>query len=241
MGSQLTDTVLLGAFPVGVVGILSAILMRRSPALRRPTALVVLLASGTLTFLATALLFPVATLWGTFLHASGPLLVALIVASVLGADAFMARVSRARGWPKVNVIVGPAALLALALPVAAVQLSAVIDSATSMERRLAAVQAALSLAGDDPGGLVMSDHPMSLAWVTGRPAMVLPDDPPTTLAELARETGVRTLVVFDERGPYPAVLLDPTSNACLTTAPERIGDADEPAWLFRIDPGCVTP
>ena len=121
------------------MGILSAILLRRSPAFRRPTALVVLLASGSLTFLATALLFPVATLWGTFLHASGPLLVALIVASTLGADAFMARVSRARRWPQVNVIVGPAALLALALPVAAVQLAAVVDSARSMERRLAAV------------------------------------------------------------------------------------------------------
>ena len=144
MGTQLTDTVLLGAFPVGVVGVLSAILLRRSPALRRPTALVVLLVSGSLTFLATALLFPVATLWGTFQHASGPLLVALIVASVLGADAFMARVSRARGWPKVNVIVGPAALLALALPVAAVQLAAVADSARSMERRLAAVRAGLA-------------------------------------------------------------------------------------------------
>jgi hypothetical protein len=71
--------------------------------------------------------------------------------------------------------------------------------------------------------------------------MVLPDDPPTTLAELARETGVRTLVVFDERAPYPEVLLDPSSSRCLAAAPERIGDTDEPAWLFRIEPDCVTP
>ena len=47
MGSQLTDTVLLGAFPVGVVGILSAISdALDSPALRGPTALVVLLAAA---------------------------------------------------------------------------------------------------------------------------------------------------------------------------------------------------
>jgi hypothetical protein len=241
MGTQLTDTILLGAFPVGVVGILSAILLRRSPALRRPSALLLLLASGSLTFLATALLFPVATLWGTFLHASGPLLVALIVASTLGADACMARVSRARGWPKVNVIVGPAALLALALPVAAVQLGAVADSARSMERRLAAVRMALPITGDDPRSALMSDHPMSVAWVLGRPVMVLPDDAPATLAELARETGVRTLIVFDERAPYPDVLLDPASVTCLAAVPELIGVEDEPAWLFRIDPGCVTP
>ena len=241
MGAQLTDTILLGAFPVGVVGILSAIMLRRSPAFRRPTALLVLLASGSLTFLATALLFPVATLWGTFLHASGPLLVALIVASTLGADAFMARVSRARRWPQVNVIVGPAALLALALPVAAVQLAAVIDSARSMEHRLAVARVALERVGDDPGRVLMSDHPMSLAWVLDRSVMVLPDDPPSTLAELARQTGVRTLIVFDDRAPYPDVLLDQASGTCLAAAPERLETSDEPAWLFRIDPGCGAP
>ena len=63
-----------------LAGLVTLPWLRRSPALLRPTALVVLLVSGLLTFLATALLFPVATLWGTFLHASGPLLVGLIVA-----------------------------------------------------------------------------------------------------------------------------------------------------------------
>ncbi len=203
MGNQLTDVLLVGAFPIGAVGIVSAGLMRRSPALRRPSALVVLLLSGTLTFLATAILFPVATLWGTFLHASGPLLVGLIVASVLGVDAGMARVSARRGWPKVNIIVGPVALLALAMPVAAVQLASVANSASTMERRIAAVRIALGLLDDDHTAPLMSDHPMSLAWVLDRPVMVLPDDPPGTLGELARDTGVRTLIVFDDRGRYP--------------------------------------
>ena len=60
----------------------------------------VLLLSGAITFVATALLFPVATLWGTFLHARGPLLVGLIVAAVLGVDAVMTRISLARGWDR---------------------------------------------------------------------------------------------------------------------------------------------
>ena len=52
----------------------------------RGTALGALVLSGLLTFVATSLLFPVATLWGTFQHASGPLLVGLIV---LGAIIFV--------------------------------------------------------------------------------------------------------------------------------------------------------
>jgi len=241
MANQLTDVILVGAFPVGAAGAVSTVLLRRRPSFRRPSALVVLLLSGALTFLATALLFPVATLWGTFQHASGPLLVGLIVASVLGVDAGMARVSRKRGWPKVNVIVGPIALLALAVPVAAVQLATVADSAATMERRLAAVRVVLGQTDDDAAQPLMSDHPMSLAWVLDRPVMVLPDDPPGTLAELARETGVRTLIVFDDRGRYPGELIRPTGPTCLAAPPERIGLADDPAWLFRLDPGCVTP
>jgi hypothetical protein len=238
MATQLTDTILVGAFPVGLLGILSATLLRRRPSLRRPSALVVLLLSGTLTFLASAVLFPVATLWGTFLHASGPLLMGCIVASVLGVDAAMTRISQKRGWPKVNVIVGPVALLALAIPVAVVQLASVADSASTMERRIEAVQVALRQTDDDPALPLMSDHPMSLAWVLDRPVMVLPDDPPTTLGELARDTGVRTLLVFDDVGRYPDALLAPIGPACLGAVPQQIGIADDPAWLFRIDPAC---
>jgi hypothetical protein len=239
MGSQLTDTVLVGAFPVGLLGILSAILLRRRPSLRRPSALVVLLLSGTLTFLASAVLFPVATLWGTFLHASGPLLMGCIVASVLGVDAAMTRVSQKRGWPKVNVIVGPVALLALAIPVAIVQLASVADSASTMERRIEAVQVALRQTDDDPALPLMSDHPMSLAWVLDRPVMVLPDDPPTTLGELARDTGVRLLLEFDDVGRYPDALVVPSGPTCLAADPQQIGLAEDPAWLFRLDAGCV--
>ncbi len=241
MGTQLTDTILIGAFPVGLVGIVSAILLRRRPSLRRPSALVVLLLSGTLTFLATAFLFPVATLWGTFLHASGPLLLGCIVASVLGVDAGMVRVSQKRHWPKVNVIVGPVALLALAIPVAVVQLASVADSAATMERRIEAVRFALRTTVDDPSSLLISDHPMSLAWLLARPVMVLPDDPPTTLGELARDTGVRLLVELDDVGRYPDALLSPSGPTCLADDPQQIGLAEDPAWLFRLDPTCVSP
>jgi hypothetical protein len=79
---------------------------------------------------------------------------------------------------------------------------------------------------------------LSLAWLLERPVLVLPDDPPATLGELARLTGVRQLIVLDERDRYPEVLLHPTGVTCTLGAPVRIGLADDPAWLFRLDPGC---
>lgn len=246
VAAQFTDTMLLGAFPVGVVGIVAAIGLRGRPSLRTPSALVVLLLSGALTFLATALLFPVATLWGTFQHASGPLLVGLVATAVLGMDAVMTRISVARGWDPVNVIVGPAALVALTLPVTLIQLASVRGSALDMERRIAAVGVALEAgagSADDPAAdlaaPLVSDHPMSLAWVLERPVLVLPDDPPGTLGVLARLTGARQLIVFDDRGRYPEVLLHPTGETCTIGAPVRIGVVDEPAWLFRLDPQCA--
>jgi hypothetical protein len=246
LATQATDTVVLGAFPVGLVGIVAVLGLRGRPSLRTASALVVLLLSGVITFLATALLFPVATLWGTFQHAAGPFLVGLIVAAVLGLDALMTRISMARGWDPVNVIVGPAALIALTLPVTLIQLASVRGSALEMERRIGSVAVALATqasTADDPAGdlaaPLVSDHPMSLAWLLDRPVLVLPDDPPSALAELARTTGARQLVIFDERGRYPEVLLHPMGATCLAEAPIQVGLSDSPAWLFRLDPACA--
>jgi hypothetical protein len=245
VAAQLTDTIVLGAFPVGIVGIVAALGLRRRPSLRTPSALAVLLLSGAITFVATALLFPVATLWGTFQHASGPLMVGLMASAVLGMDAVMTRISLARGWDPVNVIVGPATLIALTLPVTFIQVASVRGSALDLERRIEAVAVALDTAAttaDDPDGdlaaPLVSEHPMSLAWVLGRPVLVLPDDPPKALGELARRTGARQLVLLEERGRYPEVLLHPLDTTCTVGAPVRIGLADDPAWLFRLDPGC---
>ncbi len=204
-GTQLIDTVLHGAFPVGVVGMLS--LVGAAPPTERsdsPTALVVLLLSGGLTFLATALLFPVATLWGTFAHASGPLLVGLIVATVLGIDALMTRISIARHWEQINVIVGPAALLALAVPIALVQLASVAGTA------------APSSVGWRPCASPWTPSARSRRWPDHeRPPDVPGVGPRTDRSWCCRTTRRRpsrswpgrpasaTLIMFDDRGDYP--------------------------------------
>ena len=98
-----------------------------------------------------------------------------------------------------------------------------------------------SSAGVPADGTIMSDHPMSLSWILDRPVMVVPDDPPGTIAELARQTGVTTLIMFDDRGRYPGALLTPAATTCLAGDAQQIGLAEDPAWLFQIDPACVTP
>ena len=60
--------------------------MDRSGALR-PLVIV-----SVLTFLVTSLVFPVATTWGTFLHAAGAVQVLLIVSALMALDTLIARV-----------------------------------------------------------------------------------------------------------------------------------------------------
>ena len=64
---------------------------RGRPRLRSVAPLAIL---SVTTFLVTSLVFPVATTWGTFLHAAGPAHVLLIVSALLALDAFIAWVGR---------------------------------------------------------------------------------------------------------------------------------------------------
>jgi hypothetical protein len=247
---QLLGVILLPAFPVGAVGLLAMVALRRSPALRGPTALAALLLAGVLTFLATALLFPVATLWGTFLHASGPLMVGLTVAAALGGDALLARISTIRRWDRPNVVVAPIALLAVAVVLAGLQVLTVARQARTTGDRLTAVADELARRNDiaDAAGApiadhgpVVTDHPMWLAAATRRPTLALPDEPVWSLARLARAFGATLVLVFDERGRYPGALLARDTASCLRSAPERIGPDGSTAWLFRLDPGRCAP
>jgi hypothetical protein len=250
---QLVSVIVTPAFPVGLLGLVAVVALWRSPALRGPTALALLLLSGGLTFLATALLFPVATRWGTFLHAAGPLLVGLIVATALAGDALMARVSVRRAWGQVNVVLVPIALLAVTLPLLGLQLLIVSRQADALGARFAATAIHLASltgssagagAGTDAAGarpVYLTDHPMWLADATGDRAIALPDEPLTSVADLARTFGVTWIVVFDEDGRYPAALLTPEAARCLAEAPRPIGPADDPVVLARIAPECTAP
>jgi hypothetical protein len=232
------------AFPIGLVGLVALIGMRRAPALRRPTALVSLLASGALTFATTVLLFPVATLWGTFLHASGPLLVALIVVSALGGDALLARISRARGWDQPNVILAPIALLAVALLLSFFQVRIFAQQSVDTQTRYAtlgeAIERVAAAEGVDVPDTIISDHPVWLASALDRTAVALPDEDVDSLMGLAQLFSAPWIVVVDERGRYPQELLDPDSLACLARDPVALSSGPEPSWLFVLNKTCTT-
>ncbi len=252
MGHDLLTVVLVPTFPVGLIGILAILAMRRSPALRRATALSALLVSGVLTFLVADVVFPVATVWGTFLHASGPLLVGLSVAAVLGMDAFVARVGRARAWSRPNAWLGPAAMLAVVGLLLTLEVLIVAAQSRGMAIRMTAIAAELRALPEVTAGaaagtgatapsrhaVLISDHPMWLADVLGQPVIALPDESPEDVATLAADFGSSYLVVFDERGQYPDALLTGPSSACLTGVAVRLAGAGDPAWLFPVAPGC---
>lgn len=233
---QLIGVLLVPAFPIGLAGLLALAGLRRTPALRTVSAWTTLLLAGALTFLATAFLFPVATRWGTFLHASGPLLVALAVAAALGGDALVARISRARRWERENIVIAPVALVAVTAALLGLQLAVEAVRTERLADRLAVITRDLDARGAEP--VLIADQPVRIGEAAGRMTIVLPDEPPEAVLDLARFYGTRTVVVLGERGRYPAAFLTGPGRACLAAEPERIGPADAPAWLLRLAESC---
>ena len=235
----LVEVLLLPAVPVGAVGLVALIAMRRSPALRRPTSLAALLASGFLVLASTVLLFPVATRWGTFLHASGPLLVGLLVMAVFGMDALLARVSAWRHWRQPNVILGPtrahhpgrgasAACRSAWSPTSRVSAKRATPPSPGPSRRSPTMMGRLSRPPSSP--TIRCGSPRRLE----RDAIALPDEDLASVAALSRRFEAPWLVIVDERGRYPASLLAPAARACLAGPPVALEPGSAPAWLVRL-------
>lgn len=232
----------LPAFPVGLVGLIALVGLWRAPVTRRPTALMALLLSGALIFATTMLLFPVATLWGTFMHSSGPLLVALGVLAALGGDALLARISAWRAWEKPNVIIAPVALVSMAALFTVFQVHVFSGQSLAAEARYAQLAESLAaVAGAEGGDLpetFITDHPMWIADATGGYAIALPDEDVDALIELSGVFEAPWVVVVDERGRYPAALLEASARACLAADPVPIDADGAEAWLFQLADGC---
>ena len=241
---SLISVIVFPAFPVGIAGLVALVGMWRSPALHRPTALVAVLLSSLFIFVSTVLLFPVATLWGTFMHASGPLLVGLGVMAALGGDALLARISAVREWERPNVIIAPIALVSVAALFTVFQLRVFGDQSVATEARYEALGRSLAAvaaeAGDAAPDTIITDHPMWLADVTGGYAVALPDEAVASVIELGRVFDTRWVVVVDERGRYPGALLDPAASSCLASDPTLLGANGTEAWLFRLGETCLS-
>jgi hypothetical protein len=216
---NLVTVLLVPAIPVGPVGLVGLPWIVRSSVLRP------LLVGGTLTFLATTLLFPVATTWGTFLHAAGPIHVLLVLSATAGLDALVARIGRARGWRPSSAVIAPVFLVGIAVPFLAITVAGIGAVARGTEARYAGLATRLEAAGIPlaDAGPVITDHPIWIAEAARVPALALPDESPASVLDLARTFGATLLVVDAEtaHGGWPAVLgTDDPAARCFVPVPE---------------------
>jgi hypothetical protein len=201
---NLLNVLLVPGAPLSVVGLVALPWFARSVALR-PVVLLV-----AVTFLVTSLLFPVATTWGTFLHAAGPAHVLLIISALLGLDALLARIGVIRGWTK------PVAWLGATLTVVGAVLFSIALLPSFGKGSRDTANTYIALADEmakvglplDSLGPVITDFPIWLSETSGVPALALPNEPPAAILDLAAAfPGTRTLVIHGgPLGLWPSVL-----------------------------------
>ena len=121
------------------------------------------------------------------------------------------------------------------------QVAMVGSHAESKQSRMESVVASLESAVPREAGRArtyITDHPMWLAGETGDQAITLPDEDVDSLLELGSFFETPYVVVIDERGRYPAALLDEDARACLAVDPRPLVAPGEDAWLFQLAQSC---
>jgi hypothetical protein len=231
----LVDVLLVPGAPLAPIGLICAFFLLRRAELR-PTALWALLVSGLLIYLADNALFPVATLWGTFLHSSGPLLVGLTVAAVLGVDAIVSRIRELRGWQRSNAWLAPAGLAAVTLLLAFVQLRILAVLSSTLEERYDSLARVAIVV--EASGPIITEHPILLSDALDRPALALPEESVAAVVQLARDLGAEAVLMVDRLGRYPVGFRTAEGAACMT---ERTLGPGAPvgASLFVIRRDCL--
>ncbi len=196
------SVLVLPGFPVSVLGLVGLLVVGRAQTVR-PLLLVSLL-----TFWITTLAFPVATTWGTFLHASVPAQVLLLVSAVAALDAGLAWVGRKRGWTRPVAWLGPTFAGLGAAMFVAVGIPAYGSQAAGVEAAYADVLARIERSGYalDASRPIISNHPMWVSEVRRLSALSLPNETPADVADLAATFGAEILIVDGEHGAWPAVL-----------------------------------
>jgi hypothetical protein len=192
---NLFSVLLLPAAPVSIVGLAGLARVIRSLILRP------LIMFSAMTFAIDTLVFPVATTWGTFLHAAGPIHVLLIVSALLTLDVLIARIGHLRGWTRPVHWLGPAFAIVGSLVLSIALLPGFGTEARSAGQRLSALATALDTTPFSAiaSGPVITDVPIWLAATAQISTLALPNETPSSVLDLARQFGAH-LVVVDARG-----------------------------------------
>ncbi|MFH1475259.1 MAG: hypothetical protein ABIG85_05300, partial [Chloroflexota bacterium] len=228
---NLLNVLLIPGAPLAVVGLIALPWAARFRALRP------LLVLALLTFAVTTLAFPVQTRWGTFLHASIPAAVLLLVAGLTGLDEGLAWVGRRRGWTRPVAWLAPlfAGLGAVLFMVPGV--IAYGGQARGTEAEYADLGRRMAVAGVplDGAAPVIANHPIWLAEVLRVAALALPDEPVASVLDLARTFGARLVVLDGGLGAWPDRLEFDPDAACLVPVDLPLPADDAPGGAdFRV-------
>jgi hypothetical protein len=236
---DLLRVLVLPAFPIGILGLVSLYWAGRRRTLRP------LVVTALLTFTATSALFPVATTQGTYLHAAGATHVLLAICGLVGLDAFIARVGTIRRWTRPVAWLGPALAVATVAPLCFVSVGSVARLADETRLAYEELPAAMAAAGVplDGSGPVITDNPIWLAESERITTLALPQESPTSVLALARRFGSRLLIIREGGDRWPSILGegDPAS-VCFqeVTLTDNSGRKVEEGWplaqihVFRI-------
>jgi hypothetical protein len=231
---DVVDVLIVPAAVVALAGGVTLWTGRRRAGVLRGSPMGALLIVSAITLVVTSTVFPVATLWGTFEHAAGPLIVALCVLAAAGADAAVARVRQWRNWPRSNAWLAPAALFALTVPLTLVQLAGAANQARAEHVRVeglaTTVPQALDMARVSRTQPLITDRPIWLSNALNVRTLALPAEPSDSVLDLARTFDAHAVVVVEERGTYPAAF---ATDPCFTRL-DGVADAS----LFAIAEAC---
>lgn len=239
-------SVLLGlGLPISALGLIGLPSAARVPSLRP------LIGFALTTFLVATLVFPVATTWGTFLHAAGAIHVLVLISAVLVLDRLVERLRSNRGWTRPVAWLGAAAAVAASVLITVALVPAETTAGQALAARYEALPGALARAGaplPTDGSPVITDFPIWLATETGVHAIALPNEQPNEVVDLATHFGA-TLLVVDRanEGLWPEILDEqlPGSECFkLVPLPGAGGAGDDPlagTLAFQIVCGPGTP
>jgi hypothetical protein len=208
---NLVNVLLLPGMPIAAIGLGALPWVARSRSLR------LLVVSAAATFAVTTLVFPVQTTWGTYLHAALPACVLLIVSGLAALDSLLAWVGRRRAWTRPVAWLGPLFAGAGALLFLGLGIPSYGNNAANTEARYAALTSRFAAAGDplDATVPVIANHPIWVAEANRVPALALPDEPVSSVLEIARTFGARYLVLDGTNGTWPARLATDPDARCL--------------------------
>lgn len=223
---NLLDVAILPALPWTVVGLAGAALLWRARPLR------LLLVTAVAIFAADTLVFPVSTLFGTFLHGSVPVLALLAIGAAHVAVRVGAALARSEAGQAVVAVVavGTAVGLLLATSFGAADYAA---WANGVQARYAALTRGLA-AADLVDTVVIASHPAWTWRISGYSSVALPDEDAASILSLARAYGATVVAVDGIDGPWPDAA---STTACLV--PIDLPAAASPLTAFRVT--CTGP